>query len=125
LDVLEALDEGFMTALYGVDGVFSWLESAEHRCLLLLYLRIRDSATRWYGEPARAYFAVRRESLDAMLECPDGIHAIAAFLFEETSKVQDALFAMPEKGRFAPELFFASSSACDASAGAGGCVELD
>lgn len=120
---LEALDEELMAELYGAEGMLCWLESAEHRQLLFRYLELRARAVRWYRELAEAYFAASRRRLGDLLERPDAALVVTPFLWEETEKTAEALFAMPEKGRFLPQLFAPCS--CDAGDVGGGCVELD
>mmetsp|Transcript_6020 Transcript_6020/g.18706 ORF Transcript_6020/g.18706 Transcript_6020/m.18706 type:complete len:528 (+) Transcript_6020:58-1641(+) len=117
---LEMLDEELMSSLYAGDGMLCWLESAENRGLLFRYLELRSRATRWYREPAEAYFRSKRRHLNDMLEQPDAAILLTPFLREETEKVEAEMFSMPEKGRFVPQLF--APLACTASSG---CLELD
>merc|ERR1712079_741827 len=101
--------------------MFCWLESAEHRLLLYRYLELRSRATRWYPEPAQAYFAEQRCLLGVMLEQPDAPTIVTTYLQAETERVEAALFAMPEKGSFVPQLF--KPHVCEEVAlSQGGCV---
>jgi len=121
---LEMLDEDLMASFYSGEGMFCWLESAEHRRLLYRYLELRSRAIHWYPEPAQAYFAEQRGLLGVMLEQPDAPTVVTTYLQAETERVEDALFAMPEKGRFVPQLF-APHRGEEAALSQGGCVHLD
>lgn len=124
---LSALDEDLMSVIFCSDGMFTgpregelgWLARAGHRAVLYKYLELKVRATRWYPEPASAYFEERRHSLEKLLA--DGPQAVAPFLEEEIGKVEEALFAMPERGRYVPRLFAPQAH----STAEGGCVELD
>jgi len=121
---LEMLDEELMNSIFSGEGMFCWLESAAHRCLLHRYLELKSRAIRWYPEPAQAYFADQRGLLGVMLEQPDAPMVVSEYLEAETERVEAALFAMPEKGRFVPELF-APHVGEEAALSQGGCVHLD
>merc|ERR1740129_766681 len=85
-------------------------------------MELRARASRWYREPAEAYFEAQRRRLDELLKqheqlsdqiggelspgceellqsaCGDAAGAVAAFLRDETEKIETGLYAMPEKG---------------------------
>lgn len=120
LEPLEAFDRDLLEKLYEAE-LFSWFESAENRCLMYRFLEIQSRAKWWYREAAEEYFAEQRARLDAILGLPDVADILAPLLLEETQKVEAAIYAMPEKGRFVPELFAPRAF----SNGSQECVELD
>lgn len=120
LEPLEAFDAGLLEKLYAAE-LFGWFESAENRCLMYRFLEIQSRAKHWYREAAEKYFAEQRSRLDDILALPEVAEILSPFLLEETQQVENAIYAMPEKGRFVPELF--APRAC--SAGSQECVQLD
>merc|ERR1719336_1694186 len=147
----EEMDQELMFALYS--SLMEWLSVAENRLLLHRFMDLRARASRWYREPADAYLEAQRGRLDALLKqheelskqigeelspgceellqsaCGDTAGAVAAFLRDETEKIETGLYAMPEKGSYLPKLFAVDRDG-DASAlrgaGAGSsCVTLE
>jgi len=59
-----------------------------------------------------------------MLEQPDAPTVVTTYLQAETERVESALFEMPEKGRFVPQLFQPHVRE-EAALSQGGCVHLD
>lgn len=70
---------------------------------------LRAKAIQWYHEHAKVFFDEQRTLITALLDQPDADTAMTPFLKEQTYRVEEALYTMPEKNRFVPSLFHAGS----------------
>eukprot|EP00971_Amphidinium_carterae_P287972 5716485-Amphidinium_carterae.1 len=102
LEPLMDVNADFMESALQVEAMFDWLSTVENRSLLYQYLTLQQRAVRWYADHAETYFASCSERLQTALQDSP---TLRAFFQDETAKLEDALFNMPEKGRFVPRLF--------------------
>lgn len=121
LEPLEALDKEFMDDAFNCEGMMVWLECVEHRVLLFRYLRLASQVKHWYGFAAQAYYSELRQRLSGILERTDSGSdmVITNFLASAMAEIEEQVFAMPEKGFFAPPIFTRAEVCMQ------GCVELN
>lgn len=128
---MDLLQQGYMEPLETLDkdlierimcDHWDWL--FENRFLLFKFLKLGTSASKWYGDAAEAFFKIKRQALISLLQPNEAAtepvpsnEDLTLFLNTEMDVIQGQLFAMPEKGRFAPKIFAADSFP--------GCMELD
>ncbi|CAK9103518.1 Hypothetical protein SCF082_LOCUS48352, partial [Durusdinium trenchii] len=112
---------GLMDCIITSADLITWIESVENRVLLYEYLQLRAKAIAWYKEPAQAYFDGRRNVMLSSIEQPGASEVLAKFLEEEMATTKEALYDMPDKGHYLPNLF----NPHDDSLGQDGCVDID